>query len=117
MSFDIFVVTCRVTNFLPKLVDMLLFSMEKTEFPFLVFPYFRVMLHESCHVVQSVIELASSFNMSCFHYLTPRYSPLSGSWERLNSKIKEITPLRGITYTTPKLCFHHDEVIKVLTSV
>ncbi len=42
-SFDIFVVTYRVTNFLPKLVDMLLFSMEKTEFPFLVFPYFRVM--------------------------------------------------------------------------
>ena len=33
-SFDIFVVTYRVTNFLPKLVDMLLFSAEKTEFPF-----------------------------------------------------------------------------------
>ncbi len=29
MSFDIFVVTFTVTNFLPKLVDMLLFSMEK----------------------------------------------------------------------------------------
>ncbi len=43
MSFDIFVITYRVTNFLPKLVDMLLFSTEKTEFPFLVFPYFRVM--------------------------------------------------------------------------
>ena len=43
-SFDIFVVTYRVTNFLPKLVDMLLFSTEKkTEFPFLVFPYFPVM--------------------------------------------------------------------------
>ena len=42
MSFNIFVVTCRVTNFLPKLMDMLLFSVEKTEFPFLVFPYFRV---------------------------------------------------------------------------
>ena len=27
-SFDIFVVTYRVTNFLPKLIDMLLFSME-----------------------------------------------------------------------------------------
>ncbi len=35
--------TYRVTNFLPKLLDMLLFSTEKTEFPFLVFPYFRVM--------------------------------------------------------------------------
>ena len=42
-SFDIFVVTYRVTNFLPKLINMLLFSTEKTEFPFLVFPYFRVM--------------------------------------------------------------------------
>ena len=38
----IFVVTYRVTNFLPKLMDMLLFSGEKTEFPFLVFPYFRI---------------------------------------------------------------------------
>ena len=43
MSFDTFVVTYKVNNFLPKLVDMLLFSMEKTEFHFLVFPYFRVM--------------------------------------------------------------------------
>ncbi len=42
-SFDIFVVTYRVTNFLPKLIDMLLFSTEETEFPFLVFPYFPVM--------------------------------------------------------------------------
>ena len=38
-SFDIFVVTYRVTNFLPK-VDIL---RKKTELPFLVFPYFRVM--------------------------------------------------------------------------
>ncbi len=29
-SFGIFVVTKRVTNFLPKLVNMLLFSAEKT---------------------------------------------------------------------------------------
>ena len=45
-SFNIFVVTYRVTNFLPKLVDMLLFfifSAEKTEFSFFVFPYFRVL--------------------------------------------------------------------------
>ena len=44
ISFDIFIVTYTygVTNFLPKLVNMLLFSTEKTEFPFLVFPYFRV---------------------------------------------------------------------------
>ena len=43
MSFGIFVVTYRVTNFLPKLVHMLLFSAEKTEFPFFEFPYFRVL--------------------------------------------------------------------------
>ena len=42
-SFDIFVVTYRVTNFLPKLIHMLLFSMEKTEFPFFEFHYFRVL--------------------------------------------------------------------------
>ncbi len=40
MIFDILVVTYRVTNFLPKLVDMLLFSMEKTEFLFFCFPLF-----------------------------------------------------------------------------
>ncbi len=42
-SFDIFAVTYRVTNLLPKLVDMLLFSAEKTEFPFFEFPYFWVL--------------------------------------------------------------------------
>ncbi len=43
-SFD-FVVTYWVTNFLPKLVDMLffIFSTEKTEFPFFEFLYFRVL--------------------------------------------------------------------------
>ncbi len=43
MSFHIFVVTCRVTNFLPKLIYMQLFSEKKPEFPFFVFPYFRVL--------------------------------------------------------------------------
>ena len=47
MSFDIYVhvVTYRVINFLPKLVDMLyiIFNGKKTEFPFFVFPYFRVL--------------------------------------------------------------------------
>ncbi len=42
-SFDICVVTYRVTNFLPKLVDMLLFSTEKTDFSIFGFPYFRVL--------------------------------------------------------------------------
>ena len=43
MSFEIVMVTYRVTNFLPKLIDMLLLSREKTEFPFFEFPYFRVL--------------------------------------------------------------------------
>ncbi len=34
------VLTYTVTNFLPKLIGMLLFSMEKTEFPFFIFPIF-----------------------------------------------------------------------------
>ena len=33
----------RVANFLAKLVNMLLFSTEKTKFPFFGFPYFRVL--------------------------------------------------------------------------
>ena len=36
-------VLTNVTNFLLKLVDMLLFSAEKNEFPFFVFPYFPVL--------------------------------------------------------------------------
>ena len=39
MSFDIFVVTFWVTDLLPKLIDMLLFSTEKLNF-FFQFPYF-----------------------------------------------------------------------------
>ncbi len=43
-SFDIFAVTYRVTNVLPKLVNMLLFSTgKKTEFSFFDFPYFRLL--------------------------------------------------------------------------
>ncbi len=43
MSFDIFVLIYTVTNFLLKLIEMLLFSVEKTEFQFFVFPYFPVL--------------------------------------------------------------------------
>ena len=56
MSFNIFVVTYRVTNFLPKLVNMLLFSVKKTEFPFLVSPYFRLL--PTC-----------THSLTCFHRL------------------------------------------------
>ena len=51
-SFDIFVVTFRVTNFLPKLVDMLLFSAETTEFPFFDFSiigYCHLYVHVHLH--------------------------------------------------------------------
>ncbi len=41
-SFDLFVVTYWVTNSLLKLIHILLFSTEKTEFPFEL-PYFRVL--------------------------------------------------------------------------
>ncbi len=51
-SFNIFVVTCRVTNILPKLVDILLFSTKKTELPFLN-SHFRV-LPVLCKSVQKV---------------------------------------------------------------
>ncbi len=41
MSFDIFVITYRGTNFLPKLMDMLLFSTEKElNFHFFLIPLF-----------------------------------------------------------------------------
>ena len=44
MSFDNFVVTYRVTNVLPKLIHMLVFSMEKNKFPFFSnTPVFRVL--------------------------------------------------------------------------
>ncbi len=39
-SFNIFVLTHSVTNFLPKLVDILLFSTEKLNFLFFHFPIF-----------------------------------------------------------------------------
>ena len=39
-EFDIFVLTYRVTNFLPKLVRMQLLYWEKTEFPIFDFPIF-----------------------------------------------------------------------------
>ena len=41
--FVLFVVTYRVTNFLLKLIDMLLFSMEKLNFHFFVVLYFQVL--------------------------------------------------------------------------
>ena len=49
-SFNTFVVTYGVANFLPKLVHLLLFSMEKTEFLFFQFPIFRAWPHRAWHV-------------------------------------------------------------------
>ncbi len=42
-SFDIFAVTFRMTNFLPKLYMCYYFLGKKTEFPCSEFPYFRVL--------------------------------------------------------------------------
>ena len=70
-SFDIFVITYRVTNFLLKLVDMLLFSTEKTEFPFLVFPYFWVMPE----ILTRLTRFEVKRNWSCAY--------CSGRWEHV----------------------------------
>ncbi len=43
-SFEIFVVTFRVTNFLPKLIDMHLFSTKKLNIHFWFSPIFRLCL-------------------------------------------------------------------------
>ena len=48
----VFVVTYRVTNFLPKLLNMLLFSAEKTEFPFFEIPYFRVLPYRCTCIIR-----------------------------------------------------------------
>ena len=61
MSFNIFVVTYRVTNFLPKLVHMLLFSTEKTDFYFFHFPIFGCCLDSHSAVLSPSSDwLASS---------------------------------------------------------
>ena len=44
MSFDIFIVRYRVTNFSQNLWTCYYFQQKKTEFPFCEFPYFRVLL-------------------------------------------------------------------------
>ena len=51
MSFNIFAVTYRVTSFLPKVVYMLLFYSEKTEFPCLEFPIFGYCLSSSTQIL------------------------------------------------------------------
>ena len=79
MSFNIFVVTYRVTNFLPKLINMLLFSREKTEFPFLVFPYFRVMPPENTGRQQATISLRR-LAPSTVEVVAQKYHPLPQIW-------------------------------------
>ncbi len=49
-SSDIFVVTYRVTNVLPKLLHMLLFSSEQTEFLFFWIPLFSGIARSDCCV-------------------------------------------------------------------
>ncbi len=69
-SFDIFAVTyIEWLNFLPKLVDMLLFSTYKTELPFLVFPYFRVMPPQCSQTLSLQRNKPSSFCTKAMHLL------------------------------------------------
>ena len=63
MSFDIFLIRCGVKNFLPELVHMLLFSTEKTEFPFFEFPYFWV-LQNWAHWCQKFPACQNEFQLS-----------------------------------------------------
>ncbi len=63
-SFDIFVATYRGTNFLPKLIDTLLFSAgKKTEFPFFELPYFQVLPKFLCldHDLNRIISFGKLF--------------------------------------------------------
>ena len=84
MSFDIFVVTYRVTNFLLKPIHMLLFSMEKTKFPVLVFPYFRVIPYPNTHIDQSGnLKIARTLQVS-------KNTAIQVEKKELNSKKKKI---------------------------
>ncbi len=78
-SFDIFVVTCRVTNFLPKLVNMLFFSMEKNEFLFFEFHYFRVFPEEDTSKAFSTPRRAVLYVLRCFTPIGWR-GPASSLW-------------------------------------
>ena len=86
MSFEIFLVSYRVTNFLLKLVDKLLFSTEKTEFPFWVFPYFRVMrdrkrLLRFVHTQTRTLTLNVASDLGVWCVYTLRYSVFSKQCE------------------------------------
>ena len=62
-SFDIFVVICRVTNFLPKLLNMLLFSAgkKKLNLHFLNSPVFGYCLRVRLSHIGSTTTVSKSF--------------------------------------------------------
>ena len=77
-SFDIFMVTYRVTNFLPKLVDCYYFLWKKLNFHFLKSPFFRVLpcrfincacCHSRCMPVHQVLKNAQPYQnaTNCSH--------------------------------------------------
>ena len=93
-SFDIAVVTYRVTNYLPKLVDMLLFSVcEKTEFPFFEIPYFRVLPFLPFYMHEGTVNfsplLVTNLAVSIFFLFTQ-------SWEGGISQFKILKDLRRL---------------------
>ena len=67
MSFNIFVVTYRMTNFLPKLFDRLLFSMEKNWISIFDFPIFGCILPSKTGFKQD--HCAQSWSWQ-FHHFT-----------------------------------------------
>ncbi len=82
-SFNIFVVTHRETNFLPKLADILLFSTEKTEFPFFEFPYFRVLPY--CRDLVLSFVWIWAHTLSWCIYLRQRFDAIISAWGHTSS--------------------------------
>ncbi len=72
-SFDIFVITYRVTNFLPKLVHMLLFSAEKNWISIFGFPLFLGYACRNSHNIAHFFTFAwtsiRDFSFCCFLFL------------------------------------------------
>ena len=90
-SFDIFVVTYRVTKFLPKLMDMLLFSMEKNWISIFCFPYFPVLPGCTRSHARMLSELKS----------------FSSSWELCNFCVVNLFWSTWGPYTGSKCLFSH----------
>ncbi len=106
-SFDVFVVTYRVTNFLP-------FSTEKTEFPFFVFPCFRVLPPSRIIMLQVNYWLVRRVNLqdsTPFSQARVTQSVVSSrdrfSFQALYRTVAENSPPET-PIVTPALVSHHE---------